>query len=780
MGWFCKMICFVRKCFCVMVRKIPRWVWWYALAPVGLLLCLEGFTRMDPFAALWWMIRYPLSMLFALGLMAGLCALPALCRSSKVHHFWLWLMAFLCSVYGIVNHYKLLFRMEPILLTDVTQLRDAVEVAAMGFGINWLLIGLTLAVFAALLVWLIRSRGETIRRNVLLPVLGLALICWLASICKFSLLSRNNATDMNEQASKNGSLFTLIAMDKYRTSLMNIDYQQAEVEQLYGRLMEAAPPETAAVKPNIILVLAESFTDESILGQHLNLTGPLMPFYQSLLAETRHGLVYVPKAGGGTSESEFEVLSALRSRYALNPYSIGLPPIRSVADILTDKGYTATALHWHQGVFYNRYNNLRMQGFDSFHTLDTSCYPYERIGSYVTDGEHFDSIMNHLRLTEGQDFIFCLTMQNHGGYTYFDFREKYGAPTPFTNRYSPETQKVAANFCYLLSETDRALEKWIGELRAFEEPTVVVFFSDHLAPLGTDVLREIGLPLSGDEAHRVPYFIWSNYGGISPGETDLNAYQLSPYVLSQLGLGDDPFFAYVESLRQSGTGTDETYDLLSYDALFGEQYAYRMAGYAPVSPDYQVGGSMEITGLEAMAAGDRICVRPLLGSLYQAYELQVNGKPVSGSLIPATGQPFTLTCVMKDSSGKEYNRSQTLHFDSTDDLLAQSAPLRCGVIPLGELEFFHVKNNAAKKTTTWATKDPIGLWAHTALTSEGQLWQLTSSTSIGGQNQYAIDTEGRLWVTVPNEALPELTTRSVQEYLHNSLLYLLDRQEALP
>jgi len=760
-----------------MRRKLTLWAGWYVLAPLGLLLCLEGFTRMNPLSALWWMVRYPLSMLFAFGFLAGLCMLPALCGSTRSHNLWLWgFGAFFC-VYGTVNHYKLVFRLEPLFVTDISQIRDAVEVATLGFGINWLVIGLTIAALIAALVWLIRRKGEAIRRNWLLPLLGCVLMVWLISICKFSLLSRHNATDMNEQAQKNGSLFTMIAMDRYRSSLMNIDYHQQEVEEAYTRLMEAAPAaQPDAVKPNIILVLAESFTDEAILGQHLNLTKPLMPYYQSLMMECRRGLIYVPKAGGGTSESEFEVLSALRSEYALNPYSIGLPPIRSTADILTDKGYSATALHWHAGVFYNRYNNLRMQGFDAFHTLDTSCYPYERIGSYVTDEAHFDSVMEHLRLTDEQDFIFCLTMQNHGGYTYFDFREKYGAPTPFTNQYSAATEKVAANFCYLLTQTDKALEKWIEELRAFEEPTVVVFFSDHLAPLGTDVLSEIGLPIAGDEAHRVPYFIWSNYGGIQPGQTDLYAHQLSPYVLTQLGLCDDPFFAYVEQLRQAGVTSDETYDLLSYDALFGQQYAYRLGGFDPVNPNYQVGGSMEIIGIEALRLGDQICIRPRLGSLYQAYTLLVNGKPARGNIIPASNDPFTLCCVMQDASGKEYNRSQTLHYDSTDHLLAQAQPLDCKVLPLDAQTYFHVKSNAAKGTTTWASSDPIGLWAHTVLTSQSGLWQQTGTGRIGDPLEYGIDTEGRLWVTIPYTATPELSTEYVQQYLRNAaaVLHLLD------
>ena len=366
-------------------------------------------------------------------------------------------------------------------------------------------------------------------------------------------------------------------------------------------------------------------------------------------------------------------------------------------------------------------------------------------------------------------------MQNHGGYTYFDFREKYGAPVPFTNQFSPETEKVAANFCYLLTESDKALQNWIEELRTFEEPTVVVFFSDHLAPLGTDVLAEIGLPTSGEEAHRVPYFIWSNYGGIEPGVTDLYAYQLSPYVLSQLGLCDDPFFAYVERLRQAGITTDETYDLISYDTLFGSQYAYHAAGIDPVDPAYQVGGSMVIDGFDVLDDGEYLCVRPRLPGLYQAYTLHLNGKPISGNRIPHSDKPFTLACVMVDSTGKERNRSQTLSYANTRELAQASGTLACGTLELGKLAYFNVKNTAS--ATVWATSEPLGTWAHTLLSTAGGFWQNTSTGAINKPMEYGVDTEGRLWIALPKEEVSQLAPAAVQAWLQEgaAMLYLLDQ-----
>lgn len=56
-----------------------------------------------------------------------------------------------------------------------------------------------------------------------------------------------------------------------------------------------------------------------------------------------------------------------------------------------------------------------------------------------------------------------LTMQNHGGYGYDDFRKTYGAEVPFTNELSEESLIAANNYCYLLTQTDAALAEWIEE-----------------------------------------------------------------------------------------------------------------------------------------------------------------------------------------------------------------------------------------------------------------------------------------------------------------------------
>ena len=103
-----------------------------------------------------------------------------------------------------------------------------------------------------------------------------------------------------------------------------------------------------------------------------------------------------PSWAAAPAETEFEVLTGLRSRYVVNPYSMGLPPVSSLASVLRDRGYEATAIHWYNGVYYNRYTNLRMLGFDSFFTLDTTVTPFEK-GMFVSDEEHYRAVCTSFR-----------------------------------------------------------------------------------------------------------------------------------------------------------------------------------------------------------------------------------------------------------------------------------------------------------------------------------------------------------------------------------------------
>ncbi|NCB31767.1 MAG: hypothetical protein EOM66_10215, partial [Clostridia bacterium] len=428
----------------------------------------------------------------------------------------------------------------------------------------------------------------------------------------------------------------------------------------------------------------------------------------------------------------------------------------------------------HTGVFYNRYENLRKMGFDAFYTLETVTRSFERVGSYVSDAEHYQSVLKTLRDTPARDMILCLTMQNHGGYTYWDFAREYGASPAFEGTYSADTQLALSNYCYLLERSDAALGDLITSLKAFEEPVWVVFFGDHLPPLGAQAYEELGLSLEGDAGHSVPYLIWSNRQN-APVKTDLKAYELPAYALSLCGLGQDPFFAHVEKLRAQGLEPDEVYERLSYDALFGAQYAYRAAAYSPEAPDYRVGGRMTLLGLKALKAGDGVLLEPVLQNSDQAYTLLVNGETFQQGH-PLPDGTLSVLCAMPDGRGRVLNESSELSYADAADLLNGAAALECEQVPLSSLQFELFRNELWSSYCVFRSVETVsGL--PLALTLEGKALQETPADSMNGAGQYSLyEGNGKLYWSVDKKEMRlfGLTSEGAAAYLstREMLLYL--------
>ncbi|MDD6039598.1 MAG: LTA synthase family protein, partial [Clostridia bacterium] len=714
------------------------------VAPVALCYLMEAFSRRSLTDPVRWLLGAPVSFALTWALWLGVCLLLSLCRSYRLRWLLVTALGFLASGVGLINRYKMRYRMEPVFFSDMYQLGDALEaLRCLPLSVDRgeaALLCAALAVGVALCLAL--ARGRRSRRRVALPVAGALIFVLAWNACTFERVGGRTRYDTADVARTEGVLYTAVAMQNHLHGLLDMPYHEQEVRQAWQTLARNTPPAGCETGPNIILILSESYSDEQWLSQYLDLTCELTPFYNALVQTCLHGRMYVPKAGGGTSETEFEVLTGLRSCYSLNPYAMGLPPLNSLASVLRARGYTATAIHWYSGVYYNRYNNFRQLGFQSFHTTDTSTAAFQTTGMFVSDAEHYSAALRQLKSTPSRDFVFVLTMQNHGGYDYDDFRVTCGAPQPFTNALSDESTLILSNYCYLLGQSDAALKAFIGELQQWEEPVLVVFFGDHIPPLGQNVYDELGVDASGREGHMTPYFVWSNQANTAR-ERELYAWQLGAYALTAAGQNDDPFLHYVESLQ---TEEDGLHALLSYDALFGRQYVYDEAGLSPVAADYRIGGEMTLQGFDAAQVGDAVYLRPRLAQADQACKLSVNAQLTDAGWVSADSGRLALQCVMNGFGGVRWNASNTLIYESAQALLSQSGALSFEQYGIDALE--PVESKWYRPYAVYRTPAVYSARGCTALTVDGQRWEWQPVYGLSRQGQYAVDGEGRLYLTL--------------------------------
>ncbi len=347
--------------------------------------------------------------------------------------------------------------------------------------------------------------------------------------------------------------------------------------------------------PNVVFLQLESFFDVNTITGSRYSADPT-PWFNRLCARFPSGLLYVPTVGGGTANTEFEVLTGLNHDAfgaGETPYNTILQQsaCESVCYNLKEYGYTATALHNNTATFYGRNNVYPNLGFDRFVPLEyMQNVKYTPLG-WCRDSVLTDEILSALRATESRDLAFCVAVETHGKYE--DTYEYSEGDVEVLSL--PEQIPLAPfqNFVNALPKTDAFLRALTLALLKFDEPTIVVAYGDHLPAL--ELTNEL---LSTGSIYASRYVIWNNFGGQFEAP-DLQAYRLSANLTRQLGFSG----GVVNRLHQA-TDIDEeseeyrqNLELLGYDMLYGDRQAFE-GEYPYLRTDMRMGSrDIVVTGV---------------------------------------------------------------------------------------------------------------------------------------------------------------------------------------
>lgn len=326
--------------------------------------------------------------------------------------------------------------------------------------------------------------------------------------------------------------------------------------RVYADLIEGGKPLLSPAsfgdrKPNIIIIQSEAFWDPMRIGSIFN-RDPV-PNFRKIREQTIHGDMLVPVFGGGTCNTEYEILTGGSVRAFLwDPWYLIFPneikaPIQSAASILRNQGYHAYGNHPFMNWYFNRRQVYRHLGFHEFRTLEYMREAIRYTDVYVPDSYFTTELVRQIRETEAPVFSFSVTMQNHGPYEY----DRFGDDKPDVSVRPSELVTENArffltNYAQGVALSDEQLPLLLEAIRKLDEPTVVLFYGDHLPMLGTNYLafREgkyiSTLAEEGSEdlfrLKSVPYFLWSNFDDSKRDLGTLNSYYLLPLLLRYCGL----------------------------------------------------------------------------------------------------------------------------------------------------------------------------------------------------------------------------------------------------
>lgn len=540
--------------------------------------------------------------------------------------FWLFI--------GLVNGVLLSFRTTPFTAADLRLLKYGLNM--LDTYMNWFqIIGLGTGIFILVLGTVVLWKRAPVDSGLVIYKTGVAIavvsIISVLTMTQSAMTSGLVAVQFGNigQAYKDygfaycysNSLFNtgISKPDDYGTEVL------AEIEQ-EGLITENVYGIGEYKTPNIIMIQLESFFDPFLWKNNPVEEDPI-PFFRYLTEAYPSGFLSVPSVGAGTANTEFEAITGMNLDFfgpGEYPYKTVLnkTSCESTAFDLKNLGYTAHAIHNNEATFYDRNHVFPQLGFDTFTPIEYM-YDIERNpGGWCKDLMLTDEIIKTLDSTEGSDFIYTISVQGHGAYPDFDY------------------------YCKQIGEMDEFIKGLIRTLNSRKEPAVVVLYGDHLPGFAWDASE-----MKNRSLYQTQYVVWNNLQ-LPKADRNLEAYQLSAYVLDMLGIHEGTMIRYHQNYLNTKHPDKKKYladmEVLEYDILYGDHEIY--GGDSPYQTADMKMGILPVTVDKIVYNSSNILV---FGDNFNEYsKVTLNGKTLETMYV------WSQLLVAKDVPDKKMEEAQ--------------------------------------------------------------------------------------------------------------------------
>ena len=476
-------------------------------------------------------------------------------------------------IVAIANYYKMLVVGEPIYPSDLSMISNIDEI--IGYVKNLLsptlIIGLLVIIALLAILSFICRKGFKLTMK--LRVIFFAIfIAYLASIFyyeKSPLKPLVNSTvyftkwNQLNNYQQNGFLFGFITNLQNDLMIKNDHYTEANLQKIMDDYTKKAEDynESADLsqQPNIITIVSESLSDPTVFNQ-LTFSEDPLPNLRQYLETYSSGHFLSPFKGNRTANVEFEYLVGFTNSLLLEgtiPFQQALsskPEIPSFISFMDQLDYTSVAIHPNNAAFYKRSQVYPALGFDEFLSIDKMKHlDYIDSQKYVSDQSVFDELYAELEAADRPIFAYGLTMANHIAI----FDKKFGENTIEVLDANGEHNTEMETYAEGLKQTDLALKEFITKIENYDEPTLVIFFGDHLINFQSDIHEQHGYIEKDTDALRAklffetPLLIMSNMDDFQiENIDDVSPIFIAPLILRELNLPLSPFYVFLLDLYE--------------------------------------------------------------------------------------------------------------------------------------------------------------------------------------------------------------------------------------
>ncbi|MFR8238475.1 MAG: LTA synthase family protein [Dorea sp.] len=565
----------------------------HALLACMINFAIEGISRHSLFEAWDYMTETPLVFLYNAFMIFMTFSIVYLFRRRVFVRI---IISVLWMVLGVCNGYMLLKRVTPFNAQDLKVATDAVSLINNYFNPFELVI-LSVGI-VAVVVWVIsmwRRGGQYEGKLHRVVALIGVFVC-------FGIYSVLTTAALDKRVISNYFGNIAFAYEDYglpycfMASLFNTgidepnDYSEETMAEISnnGEITKTETSLTQEEMPNIIFIQLESYFDVEE-AEFFTTSEDACPNLHKMYENFSSGYFKVPSVGAGTANTEFEVLTGMNLRYfgpGEYPFKtyVKEKPCESVATALSALGYGTHGLHNNGGNFYSRarvYNNM---GFDTFTSKEFMNILQTTENGWAKDDILIEHILEAMDTTEQQDLVVGISVQGHG-----DYPEEQVIENPKIKVQGIEDEALKNKWEYYVNqvyEMDAFAGKLVQAIEDRGEPTVIVFYGDHLPTMGLKAED-----LKSRYLYNTNYVIWDNIG-LPKEDGNIPAYQIVAEVFDRLGIHSGTVFNYHQERNQTKNYLSDL-ELLQYDILYGEQYVYD--GEPPITEGHMQMGVKDVT-----------------------------------------------------------------------------------------------------------------------------------------------------------------------------------------
>lgn len=528
------------------------------------------------------------------------------------------LSSLIMFVIGVANYYKMLVVGEPIYPSDMSMLSNMDDI--IGYVKNLLspilLISLiSVIAFLAILSFICRKGFKlTMKSRLLFFAISIAYLVSIFYYENSPLKPIVNSTvyftkwNQLNNYQQNGFLFGFITNLQNDLMIKNENYNEENMNKIMDYYTQKAEnynqSTTTTQTPNIITVVSESLSDPTVFNQ-LTFSEDPLPNLRQYLKAYSSGYFLSPFKGNRTANVEFEYLIGFTNSLLLEgtiPFQQALSTkteVPSFISFMDQFGYSSVAIHPNNAAFYKRSQVYPALGFDEFLSIDKmKNLEYIESDKYVSDQSVFDELYDELEAADTPIFAYGLTMANHIAI----FDNKFGENTIEVTDVNGEHNTEMETYAEGLKQTDAALKEFITKIENYDEPTIVIFFGDHLINFQSNIHEQHGYIEKDTNAARskmffeTPLLIMSNMDDFKiENINDLSPIFIAPLILRELNLPLSPFYLFlldlydefsvlhnnfkidsnqqqVDELTEHQQQLLTTFELIQYDILEGKEY----------------------------------------------------------------------------------------------------------------------------------------------------------------------------------------------------------------